>query len=244
MKTYEEMAQNALNRISNYETVQRKRKKNVAKIATPAVSFCLVVVLSIGAWQLGLFKTEAPNNANEVLQQDNLVLGKSDDVIIVNKLSFNPTADRMNIALLIDDFVKMDKKELNDYYGTNVFPIVPDDLKNWDEADDFAGYGIYRRDKGAGDVYCDTVVLNYSNADFSRNLNIEVAKGVIPSQDFVVLTTDYQKSIIAEQEVIIGLDTVQNIYFVGLMHNDVGFAITAAGFTQDEVVAVIRSIVE
>lgn len=100
MKTYEEMAQNALNRISNYETEQRKRRKTVAKIATPAVSFCLAAVLSIGAWQSGLFKPEtppvnagntdlddsyyssdktAPNNSDEVSEQDKVGLNTTDN---------------------------------------------------------------------------------------------------------------------------------------------------------------------
>ncbi len=241
MKTYEEMAQNALDRIGDYETEQKNRRKAAAKIAAPAVSLCLVAMLSIGAWQSDLFKTEVPNNTDEVLKQ---VRADVNDIINVNKLSNNPITDKMNIALLLDDFVKMDKSALTDYYGTTIFPVVPDDLRSWDEADDFTGYGIYRRDKGTGDVYYDTVVLNYSNADYSRNLNIEVAKGVIPFQDFVVDTTDYEKSVIGGQDVIIGLDTVQNIYFIGLMHNGVGFAITADGLTQDEVVAVIRSIAE
>lgn len=243
MKTYEEMAHNALDRINHYETEQKKRRNNIAKIVTPAACFCLLAVLSIGAWQIGLFQSGSPDTPAKVPGQVVSGLDKLDE-IIVNKLSYNPTADRMNIALLIDDFVKMDKKELNDYYGTNVFPIVPDDLKNWDEADDFAGYGIFRRGKGAGDVYYDTVVLNYSNADYSRNLNIEVAKYAIPFQDFIVSATDYQKSVIAGQDVVIGFDSVQNVYSAVLLHNDVGFAITADGLTLDEVVSVVRSIAE
>ena len=60
MKSYEEMAQHALHRIGDYEAKQTMRRKNTAKIATPVVGFCLAALLGIGAWQSGLFQTEAP----------------------------------------------------------------------------------------------------------------------------------------------------------------------------------------
>lgn len=60
MKSYEEMAQNALHRIGDYETEQKRRKKAVAKIAAPVAGFCLAALLGIGAWQSGLFQAEAP----------------------------------------------------------------------------------------------------------------------------------------------------------------------------------------
>lgn len=87
MKTYDEMAQNALNRISNYETEQRKRRKKVAKIAIPAVSFCLVAMLSIGAWQWGLSKTNinTTDNNNAVAANQNIDAEEKPDVQIVSE---------------------------------------------------------------------------------------------------------------------------------------------------------------
>lgn len=64
MKTYKEMAENALERIGNYETEQKKRRRLVAKIATPAVSFCLAAMLGFGAWRAGIFRAEAPITDN------------------------------------------------------------------------------------------------------------------------------------------------------------------------------------
>ena len=58
MKTYEEMAHDALSRISDHEAKQ----KRIKKITAPAVSLCLAAVLGIGAWQAGLFT----NNNNIV----------------------------------------------------------------------------------------------------------------------------------------------------------------------------------
>lgn len=55
MKTYNEMAQSALERIENHEAEQKKKRKAAAKIAVPAVSLCLAAVLGFTAWQTGMF---------------------------------------------------------------------------------------------------------------------------------------------------------------------------------------------
>lgn len=54
MKTYEEMAQSALNKIGEEEKNREKRRKNVTKIAGSAVSLCLVAAIGVGVWQSGL----------------------------------------------------------------------------------------------------------------------------------------------------------------------------------------------
>lgn len=56
MKTYEEMAQSALNRIRSHRAEQKQRRKTAVKIAVPAASFCLAAVLGFGAWQSGIFR--------------------------------------------------------------------------------------------------------------------------------------------------------------------------------------------
>jgi len=267
MKTCEEKAQSVLIRIEEEREHQRRKKKAIIRVVIPIMSFCLIVALVFITWQTGLFKNttshsdngasnldgnnyssdttleSSTNGENEISEQDPAEKSITDQIVI-NNLNELPATDKMNIALMDDDFVKMDKSELTAYYGTNIFPIVPNDLKSWDTADDFGGYGIYRRNGGTGEVYYDTIILNYSNDNFSRTMNIELEKGSIPFQDFVVDTTKYQKSIISGQQVIIGLDVTTNTYFIGLMHDNVGFAITAYGLTQDEVVEVVRSIIE
>ena len=56
MKTYEEMAQSALSRISEHEAEKKKRRR----LAVPAAALCLAAVLGIGAWQSGLFGAGSP----------------------------------------------------------------------------------------------------------------------------------------------------------------------------------------
>lgn len=73
MKTYEEMAQNALNRISNYKKEKKEQRKKFTKISVFAVSFCLAAVICIGAWQSKIFKAEKPlvNAGNTASQEGN-----------------------------------------------------------------------------------------------------------------------------------------------------------------------------
>ena len=66
MKTYDEMARSALERIGQYEAEKKKRRKSAVRIAVPAVSFCLVALLGFGAWQTGLFQRSPAISAADV----------------------------------------------------------------------------------------------------------------------------------------------------------------------------------
>lgn len=54
MKTYEEMARDALEKIHAYEDEQVARKRSVRRVAVPAMMFCLVVLLGLGVWKSGI----------------------------------------------------------------------------------------------------------------------------------------------------------------------------------------------
>ena len=72
-----------------------------------------------------------------------------------NPLTQDNSADmraKMNIALMTADFVPLSTDQLAEYYGTRIFPTVPDDLSGWEKSSDFSGYGIYRRNNGTGDA--------------------------------------------------------------------------------------------
>ncbi len=56
MKTYEEMAQSALDRIGRY----KKRRKSVVRAAAVAAGFGFAALLGFGAWQSGIFQFKAP----------------------------------------------------------------------------------------------------------------------------------------------------------------------------------------
>ena len=83
MKTYEEMAQSALNRIGEYEAERKKRRKTAAKIAAPAVSLCLVAVIGLGAWKAGVFekKPETAFSAGPNIDEAGVPVPKPDGTI-------------------------------------------------------------------------------------------------------------------------------------------------------------------
>lgn len=245
MKSYNEMAAGALQKIEEYEKVQERRKKTITKIAAPALSFCLVALLGIGVWQFGMPQDAAsPQKSTQsaiASMGGEEAAAKGNDSIFVNQIE-GFSADKININLRTEDFVKMSASQLSEYYGTNVFPAVPPDLKDWAKADDFGGYGIYRSDNGLGDIYWDQNVLNYSNSDFTRNVNIELAKDRLPILDFGI-DAELKESIISDCPVYLGVDK-EGSYQARFIYNHTGFIVNADGLTQEEVVAVIKSILE
>lgn len=69
MKTYNEMAENALKRIAEQKNEQQKKRRKVLKIAVPAVSGCLVVLLGFGVWKTGMLpgKVQLPDNTTPTM---------------------------------------------------------------------------------------------------------------------------------------------------------------------------------
>ena len=236
MKSYEEMADSALSKIAEIEKEVQKRKKMMVRTAIPS-ALCAALLLGAGLYggvrQLPLSPSQAAAGT---------VSGFVQDRIVVNTVDFD-SADKINVTLSPNDFVKMNPDELNQYYGINIFPAVPSDLVNWDTAEDFSGYGIYRRENGAGSVYWDQLVLNYSNGDFSRTVNLEVAKGEQPLMDFTVASDDIKTSLISGTAVCLFCNS-SGIYQARFLCHDTGFVLTADGLSRDEVISVIRSIVE
>ena len=145
----------------------------------------------------------------------------------------------MNICLFVDDFVEMSREEMIDYYGVDYIPDVPEDIKPWEDQ----CCGIYRRNGGTGEVYWDRDVFNFSNADFTRSISLEVEKGGIPWLDYLHLSANEEKSLINNVEVFIG-QSESGYYYSEFMYEDVGFAMCAEGVSQDEFVAIIASIIK
>lgn len=250
MKNSEEMVNSLLERRDRYVAEQRQKRKKTMGLATSLCCFCLVALLGFGMWQGGMFNTTPPDQTVEDALypgiKDNFDESKGEspdnpaanNKIIVHQIE-GLSADKHNICLLTDDFVVMNKAELNEYYGINVFPTVPDDIKEWENQ----RFGVYKRDGGTGAVYWDGTGANYSNDDFSRTVNIEIKKDSLPLCDYAFLETTEEKSIINNVEVAIG-HSDNGYYYAQFMYHNVGFQIIADGLTQDEFVAVISSLIK
>ncbi len=249
MKNYNEIATSVFERREQYEIGKQHKRKIIIRAMIPVCCFSFMFLLGIGLWQGGMFHTTPPQTSDDAIYQgmkDNFdeQNGESpDNPAANNKIVINNigafSVDKMNIALLGDDFIKMDRAAVNAYYGINVFPEVPADIPGWQDA----AYGIYRRDGGTGETYWDQMVLNYDNEDFSRGVNIEVKKGALPFLDYGFGKSAEEKSIINNWEVAIGLSE-SGYYHAIFMYQNVGFCVNARGLTQSEFVAVLSSIIK
>lgn len=249
MKNCNEMVNSLLERREQYETEKKQKRKMLTRTLTPICCFCLVVIFGFVAWQGGMFEAQPIQTANDALYsgiKDNFdeINGenpgnpKANNRIVINRID-GFSADRASICLLVDDFVEMNKAELNAYYGLDVFPSVPNDIVEWDDQI----FGVYRRNGGTGEVYSDQTVLNYSNDDFTRSINIELQTGAVPCLDYFFDIASEEKSMINNLEVYIGLSE-NGYYFASFLYQNVGFCVNANGLTQDEFVEVLSSIIK
>lgn len=250
MKNYDELTNDLLKRRDRYVADQRKKRKRVMGIATSLCCFCLVALLGFGMWQGGVFNTTPPNQTLEDALypgiKDNFDESKgesADNPAANNKIVINTingvSADRMNIALMVDDFVEMSPKEMCEYYGVDYIPDVPADIKPWPDQRS----GIYKRNGGTGEVYWDADILNYSNEDFTRSVHVEVDKGSYVLKDYLFFNGTEEESVINNFEVFIGLSE-NGYYYSEFMYNGIGFLIDAEGVTEEEFVAIISSIIK
>ena len=250
MKNYDELTNDLLERRDCYIADQKKKRKRVMGIATSLCCFCLVTLLGFGMWQGGMFATTPPDQTiddalypgvKDTFDDKN---GESPDnpaannKIIINTIN-GISADRMNIALIGDDFIEMSPEEMIEYYGVDYIPDVPADIKSWPEQRS----GIYKRNGGTGEVYWGTDILNYSNEDFTRNVHVEVDKGSYVLKDYFFFKGTEGKSVINNVDVLIGL-TENGYYYSEFMYKGVGFLINADGVTEEEFVAIISSIIK
>lgn len=250
MKNYDELTNDLLERRDRYVADQKKKRKSLMSVATSLCCLCLVALLGFGMWQGGMFNTTPPDQTLEDALypgiKDNFDESKGespDNPSANNKIVINTingiSADKMNINIAVDDFVKMTREEMIEYYGVDYIPDVPADIKPWEDERS----GIYKRDGGTGEVYWDTDILNYSNEDFTRSVHVEVDKGSYVLQDYLYFKGTEEKSVINNVDVLIGL-TENGYYYSEFMYKGVGFLIDAEGVTLDEFVAIISSIIK
>ncbi len=250
MKNCDEMVNSLLERRDRYVAEQGRKRKVLVRTATPVCCACLVALLGFGMWQGGMFWAKEPEQTlNDALypgikdyfdenKGESAVNPSENNKIVINHME-KISSDKMNIALMRDDFVEMTRDEMIAYYGVDYIPDVPSDIIPWENERS----GIYRRDGGVGEVYWDAGVWNYSNKDFTRNVNLEVDKGNYVFHDYLYFKGTEEKSVINNIEVLIGL-AENGYYYAEFMYNGVGFFLGADGVTQDEFVAIISSIIE
>jgi hypothetical protein len=161
-----------------------------------------------------------------------------------------------------DDFIAMDRQELNDFYGVNVFPsVVPADMVLPGERNT---WGIYKRNAGKDEIYWAQNSIVYSNAigytdegatilpkgANERSLSIGVAKekpfSQVDFRDYMEGTAE--KSVINSNDVLIGHYISENgqyeYYYASFVYHDVDFLVTGCNFSLAEFSDAVTSILE
>ena len=245
MKSYEETISIVLERAEQYRIRQKQKKKIILSVTIP---ICLIAMCVSGFYILqGIPEKQSKNVENTPVTLDSApIINKNTestsiqseitDKIIINQLG-NIDASRMDIALMIDDFIPMTLENITEYYGTNIIPEIPADLTNWDNE----SYGIYKRNGGTGEIYYDQNIENFSNEGYTRNIYVEAAKGRLPFHCCVIYDPVTESSIITGVEVAIGLNEYGQ-YGVWFIYQNTGFYIFAEGITEEELISVIKSL--
>ena len=136
MKNYNEMANNVFRRVEEYNI---ERQKKITRTLVPIVCFCLVALLGVGVWHVGLFESTpmqtqedsiTPGNKdcygpneddNQHSAEDNTVNNTDNDADLIGMIVYNGRTYIQNISGNIEaDNIILDKKIGNgeDFEGT------------------------------------------------------------------------------------------------------------------------------
>ena len=234
MKTYNEIASNVIERRNAF---LKKRNKAIKS-----------VVITVGCFSLILSAVTFfnPKNENKIdfvsSQVSNFQVSEIlTDVIKINKVNEMPEfKEYAYIALMGHHFVEMSENELNDFYGVNVFPAVPDDLVL-----NNSHLGIYKREDG--EIYHAQNELHYSNHDQSRSLGIGVNKDKFPFYCFDVFELFAETSVfstIDDITVYIAHFEIEDYYYCQFMNKNAGFFVSATGLNEEEFIDVVKSLLK
>ena len=246
MKNIDETIQTVSDRIGQYHAKQKRRKDILVRTVTPLCCLCAIAVIGFAVWgqnqtpDAPQFTMEEPLSTTTPTVTTPSVTEPTQPIssnkIIIHPMD-NTIQSDMYIALLLDDFIPMNKEEMVAYYGCNVFPEFPDDISLRENQH----WGIYRKNQGTGEIYHDQIRQTYENEDQSRRLVVETRKGCLPFFDFILLYDEEENSIINGHEVTIGLSEYG--YEVWFFYQGVGFYIFADGITEDELISIISSLI-
>lgn len=240
MKSYEKMAEDVFYRIGEIETKKTQQRKTVAKVVTPICCVCLIALAGFGFSQFGEKPPILVDNSSSVSVESYPSEEPSKNVIVINELEEIPADSNYLFALHTKDRIEMTPDELNEYYGTNVFPTVPSDFTLQE-----GYYGIYKREGGTGELYWDVNKIQYSPERARRWIAVNVQKGTIPVDLMGVFNNPEGKSVINNIEVGIGRIVGENydIYYAEFMYKNVGFKIVAESVTEEEFISIISSLI-
>lgn len=184
---------------------------------------------------------QEPIVSNEGESAPNQSAVEAKEQIYFHEISSVPEV-KHSIALLWDDFIVFSKEELCSYYGMDAFAVqAPVDLKLKESL-----YGVFRRNKGTGALYCDSNSLCYQNADGNRQLALHLSKEAALPADIII---DYgeEKSVIGGISVLLGARQDAGggtEYYAAFSNGDTNVALLSSGLSQEEFLDTVRSAVK
>lgn len=176
MKNYKETTDSIFDKSEQIIEVRRKRKKTIAGISGTLCA-CAVLVVSIGIWRGGqvdipvvpsdntsqVAENNQVHNNSSGNESDNMPAPTVEANIFVNELSGATNVAAMDIGLMVEDEISKTPEELQEYYGTEIYPTeLPDGFRKEMLMDDGGVYGHFsifqREDRG---VYYDQNTIVY-----------------------------------------------------------------------------------
>lgn len=240
MKNYDETIDTVFRRMSEYETAKKRTNAMLLRTAVPLC--CLMVLVGLWMFRPAPPAVTPPDPQVPTTTCTDFFLVATDpvpenlDVVVINAIDTVPDTQRMNIALMWDDFIQMNQDELCDYYGTNVFPSVPGDLTQSDQV-----YGIFKR--STGETYWDSNQISYCNQDFTRSVSVSADLNIVPV-DFCNLFDEPQNlSTINGVQVGIGR-TDYGAFYAEFMLKETGFRVFAEGLEKEEFINILKSLTQ
>jgi hypothetical protein len=173
--------------------------------------------------------------------------------IALNELAAPLEGGYALFALMTDDFIPMDQQGLLDFYGVNLFPSgLSDELPLSEFQNDY--WGIYRREKGTGEVYWAQNTVRYGPAPgpyTESALYVTVA----PDKVFSQVGEPFGEGAVSEingTQVLIGhysqpADGTSfvgdlNYFYASFQYGGVDFLVTGVNISQTEFVDAVISL--
>ena len=224
-----------------FEKIKNSKAALAVTVIILAAILVLVVFLNKKNNREQIETAETPAPATEVPVAPVPTEGQIKVNIIAELPAAEAVEDKLEVVRNKKDAVTLDYAQAKEYFGTEIYPKIPEDLIA--EAEN-GRFEIYRHNGGKGEVYHDVFVLNYSNTDMSRHVNIEGSKNKYTLEEIEQWHGEgYKLSLINGETVYFALNDGTDYYFAQFEHNGVGFRIIMAGLTKAEAIRVVESLV-
>ena len=201
--------------LSKIERKDDMKKTNYFKYSLVPIGLLLIISI------ISLFSNR-PNTLLDSNGQNNIVINNTDN-IIRGSLRVDAEIRKIND---IDIFQK---------YGVNKELIIPNDLT----LDSYCLYGKFSADQYDKLIDCRLVYLR--EGETIPTITIAMAKNNPPFRDYLFANDNLKESIINNVQVVI--TQYEDIYFTAFKINDIYFDIETNGITQNELVDLLKSII-